>query len=350
MNAFTDKLQKDLMNSILQQEIIQHLEAETTKSGWTISHKSIESRECQIYKASCDNYHHDIAIKVYRKGFSLSIDQYTAMENSADILNQPNSKYRVPQCYGYLTHQKIYMMEWINAPTLQYRLLRFCYHNKKQQNDMARAFIWLKKYHLRHGELKRKSVDIDWYLKDLQNYIQKLDPDRQLQKDDIFIKGLAAIKSKATLFNNFSVPFAAPHNDFTPSNILMDDNITTGIDLHDAPLKPICNELALQLSYLSTGYINMLTKRHMKKPPQEWEILNTVLNAYDYPTDSQQRNFFLYVFLYQLLRRWLVVFERNKSRRTPVLDIWSLQNKKKVVDGVSQVLINIPEANNDTKD
>lgn len=331
------------MNNTLQQEVIQHLEAETTVSGWTISDKIIESRECQIYRASSNDYHHNIAIKAYRQGFALSIGQYTALENSATVLNHSGSKYRVPKCYGHLAQQQMVMMEWINAPTLQYRLLRFCYNNKKQQNDMGRAFIWLKKYHLRHGELQSKAVDIDWYFKDLQHHIQKFDFDKQLQEDDIFMQGLETIKSKAKMFNNFPTPFAKAHDDFTPSNILMDDTVTTGIDLHDAPLKPICDEIALQLSYLSTGYINMLTKRHMKKPPEKWELLNTALDGYDYSKDPQQRSFFLYVFLYQLLRRWLIVFARNRNRRTPILDIWSLPNKKIVVEGVSQVLLKISE-------
>jgi len=336
------------MNDTLKHEILLHLEKTTASSDWTISGKTIDSRECQIFRASSLNHHHDIAIKVYRKNSPISDTHHNALEENERIFNQLSNEYRIPQSYGYLKQHQVYMMEWINAPTLQYRLLRFCYHNTKQQNDIARTFKWLKQYHLRYGELPEKPVDIEWYCIHLQSYLEKMDPNKKLQKNKVFSLGLETLKSKAQIFEKLVVPLAKTHGDFTPSNVLIDDKTTTCIDLHDCNSQPITDEISLQLSYLSTGYINMLSRRHMQSPPQEWELLNTALDAYGYSNSQIQREFLLYVFLYQLLRRWLVIFERNESRRTPILDIWSLWHKEIVVEGVSKVLLNLSKTETST--
>ena len=330
------------MNSTLKTTVLQHLKAQTKSSDWTLSSKVIESRECLIYKASSQTHTHDIAIKVYRKksvGPANPIGQHKALENIAPLLNQTGSKYRVPQCYGYLPEQHAFMMEWINAPTLQYRLLRFCYNKQKQQSDLTRTFKWLKKYHDRNGKLQSKAIDTSWYFNQLQKHIQNFDLIGLLQENPTFKVGLSTLQSALVKFDGIKVPYAKPHGDCTPSNILIDDDITTGIDLHESNLEPVCNEISLQLSYISTGYINMLTSNDMKQAPENWELINLILDAYGYSKDKQQREFLLTVFLYQMLRRWLVVFERNINRRTPLLDRWIMRHSKIVVEGLSKTLL-----------
>ena len=73
--------------------------------------------------------------------------------------------------------------------------------------------------------------------------------------------------------------------------------------------------MALMLNYITIDFPNMLTRRQMLKPADKWAIINIALDAYDYPKDKQQRSFFLFVFLYQTLRRWLIIHDRNIKNR-----------------------------------
>lgn len=332
----------------LQQQVIQQLSVRTAVADWVISGPVIAARECVLYKAASVNHPHNIAIKVYRDQQPRkrnTLPQYEALERFAPLLNTTQngtqSEYRVPVGYGSFPQQRTFLMEWVEALSLQHRLWRNCYHKTRQQSDMRRTFAWLRQFH-QHADRALKPVNINRYPNRLQQLIQGYDHDSLLTElltdNAIFQSGLACITALSAQFSGLSVAHAKLHGDFTPSNVLIDAQAVTAIDITGKQLLPVTEDISLQLAYIAIGYPNMLTRMDMRQPPADWPLLEMVLEAYGYPQDEQQRRFLLYVFLFQLLRRWLVIAQRNKQRRTPLLDRWRLRNSQMIVAGVTQAL------------
>lgn len=324
----------------LQQQIIQQLGQQTGAKGWVITGPVIEARECILYKASSVIYSHAIAIKVYRdqkKRKKNAMPQYAALERFAPLLNGDNSEYRVPVAYGSFPEQRTFLMEWVEAPSLEHRLWRYCYHQGKQQQCMRRTFSWLRAFH-EQADHDVKPANINRYKNRLQQFVEQYEGKSLLARSAAFHAGLECITNLAGQFEGMNVDHARLHGDFTPSNMLIGDDVVTAIDIAGAQLLPVAEDICLQLSYIAIGYPNMLTRGDMKKPPSQWPLLALILDAYDYPQDDKQRCFLLYVFLYQLLRRWAVIAARNKERRTPLVDRWRLRNSEMIVAGVCRTL------------
>lgn len=329
-----------MLSAGLQQQIVKQLGEQTGAKDWVITGPVIEARECILHKASSATYPHAIAIKVYRdqkKRKNNAMPQYAALERFAPLLNEGDSEYRVPVAYGSFPEQRTFLMEWVEALSLEHRLWRYCYHAGRQQYDMRRTFGWLKAFH-QHADHEVKPANINRYRNRLQQFIQLHEGQSLLVNSAVFRAGVESINHLADQFRGINVDHARLHGDFTPSNMLMGDDVVTAIDIAGAQLLPVAEDICLQLSYIAIGYPNMLTRGDMKKPPSQWPLLTVILDAYGYPHDDQQRCFLLYVFLYQLLRRWAVIESRNKGRRTPLLDRWGLRNSEMIVAGVCKTL------------
>ncbi|MEZ5536528.1 MAG: phosphotransferase [Thiolinea sp.] len=329
-----------MISADLQQQIMQQLSQCTGCDDWVISESVIEARECVVYKISSSSYPRAVAIKIYRDRQPKKnkvMPQYAALKRFSALLNQADSEFRVPQAYGSFPEQRVFLMEWIDAPALERRLWRYCYSKNIQQSDMRRTFAWLNHFH-QQGDLSAKPVNINRYPNRLQQFIVDHEGAALLVANKIFRRGFECIKELANQFRGMEVAHARLHGDFTPANILLGDDVVTAIDITGVQLLPVAEDITLQLSYIAIGYPNMLTRMDFKHPPDTWPLLSVILDAYGYPQDEEQRRFLLYVFLYQLLRRWLVIAHRNKSRSTPLLDRWRLRNSEMIVDGVSRAL------------
>lgn len=334
--SMSDQVTEIMLSSDLQQQIIQQLSEQTNIVDWVISGPVIKARECVLYKATSVSHPHNIAIKVYRDQQPRkhnTLPQYEALERFAPLLNTVQSECRVPVGFGSFPQQRIFLMEWVQALSLEHRLWRNFYHKNRQQNGMRSTFAWLQKFH-QHADPAVKPVNINHYLNRLQQVIQGFNDESLLAKNPVFLSGLECIDRLSDYFRGLEVTHARLHGDFTPSNVLIDEHVVTAIDITGKQLLPVAEDITLQLAYIAIGYPNMLTRMDMRHPPADWPLLEMVLDAYGYPADEQQRRFLLYVFLFQLLRRWLVIAQRNKQRRTPLLDRWRLRNSQMIVAGV----------------
>lgn len=329
-----------MISADLQQQILQQLSQRTGCDDWSLSGPVIEARECRVQKVSSHGYPHAVALKIYRDQQprkNKKMPQYAALERFAPLLNTGDSEFRIPQAYGSYPEQRIFLMEWVDAPSLEERLWRYCYSQRTQQADMRRTFGWLRQFH-QSADLTHKPVNIERYPHRLQQFIVEHEGAALMVSNAVFRTGIGCVRQLTAHFSDLHSEHARAHGDFTPSNILLGDDATTAIDITGVQLLPVVEDLTLQLSYIAIGYPNMLTRMDFKHLPEKWPLLEVVLDAYGFPDDEEQRRFLLYVFLYQLLRRWLVIAHRNKYRRTPLLDRWRLRNSQMIVAGVTRAL------------
>jgi len=228
------------------------------------------------------------------------------------------------------------MMEWIDAPSLSKRLWRHFYSKLHMQNDLIRSYSWLKEFH-KLSTPKKQKTNIKRYKKILKKHQDTYD-EELLLNNPIYKNGKVSFDRLILEFRGFNTLHAEMHGDFTPSNILINDNRVTSIDMFSNRVLPVTNDIALLLSYISIEYPNILKHSDFKLPPAKWPILKLIFDAYEYPKESKQIRFFLLVFLYELLRRWLIINHRNKERNTPLLDRWRLRNTEIIVKNLCKTL------------
>ncbi len=329
-----------MITTDLQQQILRQLSQRTGCHDWLLSGEAIEARECVVQKIVSPTHPQAVAIKIYRDRTprkNTAMPQYAALERFAPLLNTVGSEFRIPQAYGSLPEQRVFLMEWIDAPSLEKRLWRYCYSRCIQQADMRRTLGWLRAYH-QQADLITRPINIHRYSNRLQQLLPKHEGEVLMADNGVFRHGIGLIRELAPHFAGLEVQHARLHGDFTPSNILLGEDAVTAIDVTGAQLLPVAEDITLQLSYIAIGYPNMLTRMDFRHPPDKWPLLRVILDAYGYAQDREQRWFLLYVLLYQLLRRWMVIAHRNKYRHIPMLDRWRLRNSQMIVAGVSRAL------------
>jgi len=326
-----------MINSDLRIKITKTLEKKTGVNNWSLSGPEIEARECVIYRATSSKFTFDIAIKVYRKIIkNNSILQHDILKKLNDTLNINNNENFVPKVFGSFPEHGTFLMEWVNSPPLERRLWRYFYSKKRVQNDINRTYKWLKSFH-DITSVENKKVDIDFYTATLNECIRNHKMSVKLLENKVFQFGKLCFENYKNNYFNFKTAHALLHGDFTPSNILIDDTKVTGIDIFGNQNLPVANDISLQLSYIAIEYPNMLTRYDFTYPPEEWPLLKVVLEAYEYPKNQEQLKFLLFVFLYQLLRRWVIIFNRNHMNNS-ILDRWRLRNTEMIVNHLSSIL------------
>ena len=328
-----------MLTEDIQKKAIQHLVNTTGCDGWALSGITVTARHCKVYQLSCPKYPKNIALKNYNdKQTSRQLKgQYGALERFSDSINQTDTKFRTPEPYGCFAENGFFLMEWVSAPSLDTTLWRSVFNHKGKQTAIEATYGWLKQYHQAAAPVLQE-INLNLYHELLARHIELHNGQELQSTNPTFAKGIDTFKKVSTAFTGLQFEHADAHGDFTPTNILIGKNDVTGIDIGGGQKMPIENDMALMLNYITIDFFNILTRRHMKKPVSTWAILNITLDAYNYPKDQKQRYFFLFVFLYQTLRRWLVINERNR-KKVRLLDKWRLRNSESIVEGLSKVLL-----------
>lgn len=326
----TDKIQK---------QAITHLESTTECNDWVFSGRSVAARQCKVYQLTSKKFSKDIALKVYHnEQTSRQLKgQYSSLERLSTSMNTTNNKYRTPDTYGSFAEQKFFLMEWISAPSLDNTLWKYFYHRNRQQTAIKETYRWLKQYHQISSPIK-EDLDQNFYLEQLKRHIDLYSGEKLSSSNQAFIKGLERITKMSSNFTDLKIDHSNAHGDFTPTNILIGSKNITGIDIGGNRKTPVENDMALMLNYITIDFFNMLTPRQMKKSVNSWSILNIALDAYGYSKDKNQRHFFLHVFLYQTLRRWLIINDRN-IKKVRTIDKWRLRNSENIVKGLNKALL-----------
>ncbi|GAA0414904.1 hypothetical protein GCM10009133_24140 [Cocleimonas flava] len=334
-----------MITETLKNKIISYLREKTKAQDWEINHPEINSTEAIVYRFSSKDFPKDVALKVYRNDQSpRSRHHFAAIERFSLAINIDNGKYRVPEPYGFFQDDNCFLMEWISGKNLREILWENCLRKGPIQNNIKVGFQWLRYYH-ENANLKLSIVDNLRYSTNIESHCEKLHTEELCKKNPIFIAGFKALNRYANCFYDYKVLHADLHGDLNLSNIIINENHVVGIDIGGANSAPIADDMAQMLNYICINYFNMLTKADMRKSPDLWEIFNLVLDAYKYPKEQKARDFFLFVFLYQMLHRWISVYDFHKSgsnysNLVKLLGKWRLRNSAVIVEGLTKVVNN----------
>ena len=332
-----------MLTDTLQNKIIDYLKSKTKTDNWLINGAGIEANDSIVYRFSSENHEQDYALKLYHHEKSTKLNpHYSAIKRFAALLNNIHSRYRVPEPIALFAEENCFLMEWANGYSLKDTLWKHCFNKKQLQIHITDASLWLKHYH-QSANLEMKQVDTSRYLKNLQKHIINSNAEDLLNDNEIFKLGFEALNSFEKSLDFIETYHADLHGDLNLANFIVGDNLITGIDIGGSEHLPIEDDIAQMLNYMCVNYFNMLTRFDIQKPQETWEIFNVVLDAYGYSSDPQKRRFFLFVFLYQMLYRWISIKKthdlgKEKTMTFFFLGKWRLYNSAVIVKSLSSLI------------
>ncbi len=335
-----------MLDETLKTKIIKHLVDSTGAESWSLVGDEIKSTDCFVYRLSSPNYPEDIALKLYHQDKSSKKEpHYAAIKRFSSSLNMHNTKYKVPKPYGFFEDENCFLMEWATGEDIETLLWKNVASKKHQQSLIIDAYSWLKHFHSEANPSIRK-VDIEFYATNITLQSQSLKMQELSDNNAIFKAGFKTLVSFSQQFTDYETRHADIHGDLNLSNIIMDEHHVTGIDIGAMNFAPIEHDMTLMLNYICITYINMLTRFDMRKPVSTWEIFNVALDAYGYSKEKKARDFFVFVFLYQMLRRWVSgyylqktsVRHENKTLAITLLEKWRLHNSSVIVKALTRVI------------
>ncbi len=332
-----------MLTEPLKTKIIHYLNKKTNSNSWEIIYPEIHSTEAIVYRITNPNYPIDIALKAFNKDHSFkAVKQYSAFERFSIAFKAVEGKYRVPKTYGSFLEDNCFLIEWITGYSLREILWKNCLRKTTIQTHIKASNRWLKHYH-QNANLKFSQVDHLRYLNAMDTHRKKLDVEELCGLNSIFIAGREILNEFSKIFSDYQALHADIHGDLSLKNILINEDYVAGIDIGANYSAPIVDDITQMLSYICINYFNMLTKTDMRKSPEFWEIFNLVLDAYQYPTQKQDRDFFLFVFLYQMLNRWISAYSYHKTNSECTVSIkllgkWRLYNSASIVSGLTAII------------
>jgi len=328
-----------MLTETLKIKIIKYLADYTNAEDWGFVGEKIESTDCNVYRLSSLYYPKDIALKIYhldktKKKFK----HYSVVERYSKLLNKPESRYRVPKAIGFFPEDNCFLMEWVSGLSLKDKLWKNCFSKNNIQAYIKETCHWLKHYHQQAG-LEMKLVDTSRYLSNIKEHGFNSDVNHNV----IFKSGVETLTKFEKMIIGFEALHSDVHGDLNLSNIIIGDDHVTGIDIGGIKNLPVEDDLAQLLNYLCVNYFNMLTRFDIRKPQETWEIFNVVLDAYDYPKDNKSRDFFLFVFMYQMLYRWISISNIHNPGREKTLVFfflgkWRLYNSALIVKELTKLI------------
>lgn len=335
-----------MLSELIKTKVFEHLKVRTKTDNWNIIFPEIDSIEAIVYRLSSPDYHKDLALKVYHDRRVLSSSkgqsQYSAIERFYSANNDKNCRYRTPEPYGLFTEDGFYILEWVTGKNLRDILWRNCLHKKNLQKYIKEASAWVSSYHSQ-ANLNIAEVDVSRYLQRINSSILSLEAQHFCSNNQIFQAGFETLKTYAEYFVGYETRHADIHGDLNLGNIIIDHNYITGIDIGSNVHAPIQNDLTQMLHYICINYFNMLTRSDMRKEMREWEIFNVTLNAYKYGNEPKEREFFLFVFLYQSLIGWVSVHHTHQNYKEHtqlfiILGKWRFYNSSMIVKSLTKVI------------
>lgn len=332
-----------MLNESIKTKVFEYLEVHTKAGDWSVIYPSIESRHSIVYHLSSPHYPSELALKVYSVKSLVRIkSQYNAIEKFYLSNSNDDCRYRMPKPYGLFEEDGFYIMEWVSGKALSEILWKNCFFKGQLQKNIRKSYKWLSHYHS-SANLRIKKIDLLKYSKSIEANIKKRNSQNFFNNDLIFQAGFETLRAFENNFTGHETYHADLHGDLNLGNIIIDNNQTIGIDVGPGPHLPIQNDLAQMLTHICTNYFLMLPRSDMRDDVSKWEIFNVVLDAYGYPKDSKLLDFFLFVFLHQLLQRWVITeyFHRENEKHTrtyTLLGKWRIYNCSAIVEGLTKVI------------
>lgn len=304
------------------------LQALTPGATWTAAGPVGASRKCDVYALTNDKSALRLALKVYRLDVAseqASQIQFRALQR-VQKARADDSFIRAPEPYACLSDHRAILMSWHDSPNLTKTLWNKLARPQSRLRLISDAGTWLRRFH-EISCISSAPLDTEKLVAKLQNRINRCaDGGRALLGTSEFARALECFTSNMEGFNS-SAPHALLHGDFTPSNLLVDDQGIFGMDMWGGRLGCVMEDAARLMTYLAiqSPYALAGTPLH-----SDGKLLATFAKGYGREVLDIQSPAWKLVLMYQQLRRWVVYYDRMIRNRPTLQSRWLLSRTQKV--------------------
>jgi tRNA A-37 threonylcarbamoyl transferase component Bud32 len=285
------------------------------KANWQIKGPVIFSRECDIYQAYNASMTQALAIKHYKQGTKPQAikTQFDALNTYQSEMASQTQTFRVPKVFLYDDQNALIIMEWLVGKRLHDHLWRSALRPKRFLAFVANSGKWLGMF---HNQSKPFMQDFNTchLVHMLDKRIEKYNPNAPALKDPLFSEAYEFLKTHCSNLGTIKVPFASLHGDFTPTNLIIQDDQYIGIDLWAKEDLPVYQDFARMCVYLTIAYPTIVETNIFNPNNGLGHSLQKFSNGYKEITRLEIKNDILMLFiLTELLRRWLVISDRKSN-------------------------------------
>lgn len=309
-------------------------------ADWYVNGPVILSRECNIYKAYNSVDKKAYAIKHYKpEANSHAItSQYNALMSYQGTMAMTQSSNRVPKNYLCDESNRLIIMEWLDGKRLHDYLWQAALNPRRRKKLVKGSGAWLASFHS-SAEIRHENIEGLSLLNVLERRIETYNKTSPALSDNDFKTAFGFLKKYLKEKSAIYIPFVTAHNDFTPTNIIVDNGVYTGIDIWAQKNTPLYQDIARIAVYLSVAYPSIMNTNIMNNDGSPGESLQNFLDGYHnqlvIPVDITTLTTFILV---ELLRRWLVIADRKSKRFISFVKYYQIKQIKKQTNIILQLL------------
>ncbi|MBN2427414.1 MAG: phosphotransferase [Deltaproteobacteria bacterium] len=318
----------------LQQIIRQTLQTIESDAEWLLTGPVIRSRECDIYRATSSTSGLTLAVKHFTATGNpkAALQQYNALQNYQKTMAETETSCRVPTIFGYDTEHRFLVMEWVAGRSLHRLLWTPLLRNEQVETALHRTGHWLRCFH-KASNISSSPVVFAHYQEIVEQRVVRSLGGAQPVGSAFqgFGEAYNVLRDLLSCLPPTDAPHAVLHGDFTPFNLLLGNDQTTGFDIWAQVRKPVQVDLARMVTYLTIAY-PLLTQQPVYDDPNRFaKRLLPLLEGYGQDLVQPASLHFRLCLLTEYLRRWLVIGSRPRSLKGIVTNTYLIAQVKKQV-------------------
>lgn len=331
--------------SLSHKNILEALNQIDSHENWQLDGPVIRARESNIYRALGEKSSLTLAIKHYHSSENKAIaqQQFKALLQYQTAMTRKEDPFRVPKVYTFDRDRNLLIMEWVNGRSLHQFFWTFPKALNSQTRYLQNCGRWLRTFH-ENSSIEKTNIITKIYLDGIEKEISKRKNNTSmpftLQKDfESTYNHLEKVLHKNQEIIDFQ---STLHGDFTPHNLIIKDQQTTGVDIWARTKKPITMDISRMLVYLTVAYpLFNFNKSVFGKNGNLNKAVIPLINGYGQDTVEPCGIHFKMALLSEYLRRWLVIEGREKTFKRFTIDKFQILQIKKNIKSILSVM---PEA------
>jgi thiamine kinase-like enzyme len=314
----------------------------SSKAEWYIEGPVILSRECDIYKAYNSANKTYYAVKQYKPETNAHAitAQYNALLSYQGSMTLPSTTNRIPKIFLCDENNRLIIMEWLNGKRLHDCLWRYALNKSKFLELVFLSGVWISEFHNQKSLTPAYVSDAN-LIEQLEKRINRYNSTSSVLWEAKFKNAYSTLQTWEKKLASKEIFLGTLHNDYTPTNLIVDEKLLTGIDIWAKPNLPCYTDLARMSVYLLIAYPTIMNTNIINKKLGITPIIKKLIDGYQHkhtaPIDTKILMLFIFA---ELLRRWVVIADRQSfiSKPKTYTKFYQLHRIRKQVDLIQQYL------------
>lgn len=298
---------------------------------WHMSGPIGRARKCNIFKITNNQDTHTLALKVYRDGKTNARgpqNQFEALQQ----LQQTNGRTAInaPRAHAFLPDVNAIVMDWVDAPPLRNALWRSAFSSEDKLSYVRSAAHWLRCFHDNSG-IENKALDTLALFNQIETRLEQSPTNvAEMNSNRLFMQAYEHLQA-LTLGDTILAPHAKLHGDFTPTNILINNDEAVGIDIWGVRYGTIYEDIARILTYIGINSPFALKRTILMNGDNPTPLFHAFTQGYGADHMRSNASALWLSLLYQQLRRWLVFLDWKKQGRSAIKAKLEVERVKRLV-------------------